>query len=341
MQKDKHNIYSKEELLKLIKEGKNAPADMDGFELEALEGLKMLDNHDVLNNLNKDVDKIVLAETKKEKQRKAIYYFSAAASLLLLVGLIFLFKNSDIIQNEKVVAAAEKPKEEKIQIDLTPPPQAETSTTYETKEPEQQNRTQKGTIVLAENKTKQKQDNNLEQEKNLTTKTDNIAQQQDESKFAQSDKAKKIAVASQSAIAFENRDKNNDVMQAPSASKTDSKKEEEKAQPDMFFANSLAKNKTSKNHTEAAFFNSDSTFVVYAKQNLKISSTQNSGIIVVEFLINKDGTTKNIKIVKPLNNCDVCSKDVIDLIKSIKRWQPVTENGKPVSSVKKMNVQYN
>ncbi|MEO8760444.1 MAG: hypothetical protein ABI388_04760, partial [Bacteroidia bacterium] len=165
MQKDKHNIYSKEELLKLIKEGKNAPADMDEFDLEALEGLKMLDNYDVLNNLNKDVDKIVLAETKKEKQRKTIYYFSAAASLLLLVGLVFFFKNSEVIQNEKVVASAEtKPKEDNLQQSLNAPIQEETPETYEAKEPEPVKpiTTKSEKIVLAENKTKQKneRDNN-------------------------------------------------------------------------------------------------------------------------------------------------------------------------------------
>jgi len=57
MQKDKHNIYSKEELLKLIKEGKNAPADMDEFDLEALEGLKLLDNPTILNKKSKPISK--------------------------------------------------------------------------------------------------------------------------------------------------------------------------------------------------------------------------------------------------------------------------------------------
>src|ERR1700757_94281 len=121
MQKDKHNIYSKEELLKLIKEGKNAPADMDEFEREALEGLKLMDDTGFLNKLDTEIDSIVA----KEKNKKIIYYFSAAASLLLVIGLVFLFKNSvapDITKNEKPIASAEnfKKTEESALINTVP-----------------------------------------------------------------------------------------------------------------------------------------------------------------------------------------------------------------------------
>src|SRR6185437_687657 len=137
MQKDKHNIYSKEELLKLIKEGKNAPADMDEFEREALEGLKLLDKLDILNELDAEIDSIVA----KEKNRKTIYYFSAAASLVLIIGLVLFFKNEvapDITKNEKPIASAEnlkKPDESAIS-NTTPITQPETQTTYEAKETE-------------------------------------------------------------------------------------------------------------------------------------------------------------------------------------------------------------
>ncbi|MFI5142102.1 MAG: hypothetical protein ACHQII_07075, partial [Bacteroidia bacterium] len=139
MQKDKHNIYSKEELLKLIKEGKNAPADMDEFEREALEGLKLMDKPGVLNELDAEIDSIVA----KEKNRKTIYYFSAAASLLLIIGLVFFLKNEvaqDITKNEKPIASAENLKKpEESTLSNTAPStsnQPETQTTYEAKEPE-------------------------------------------------------------------------------------------------------------------------------------------------------------------------------------------------------------
>jgi chemotaxis protein histidine kinase CheA len=374
MQKDKHNIYSKEELLKLIKEGKNAPADMDEFDLEALEGLKSLDKPGILNKLNKEVDEIIISEKKKENQRKTIYYFSAAASLLLIVGLIFFFKNEVVVENDKVVAEAEKPKEEKTQLDLVPPAQAEATTTYEAKEPEQEKTAKKETFVLAESKIKKQETElaNLEQTistKNLSggiAKDDDVkrkeetvganqaivansaaptaykeTQEHDESKQMSSDKAKKTAAANQTAMAFESRDQNNVLEQAPSAPKADSKKAEKKAQPDMFYANSLAKSKTLKNFKEPTFISGDSAFVDYVKQNLKISSPNNSGIIVVEFLVKKNGTATDIRILKPLSTCDACSKDVIDFIKSIKKWQPAVEGEKAISAPKKLSIQYN
>jgi len=138
MQKDKHNIYSKEELLKLIKEGKNVSADMDEFEREALEGLKLLDKPDVLlNDLDAEIDSIVV----KDKRKKTIYYFSAAASLVLIIGSVLFFKNKvapDITKNEKPIASAEnlKKPEESTLSNTTPITQSETQTTYEAKEPE-------------------------------------------------------------------------------------------------------------------------------------------------------------------------------------------------------------
>src|ERR1700756_3842672 len=134
MQKDKHNIYSKEELLKLIKEGKNAPADMDEFEREALEGLKLLDNLAILNKLNEEVDTLVA----KEKNKKLVYYLGVAASLLLIIGLVFFFKNevaTNVIKNDKPNAVAENLKP--IQEPNTTSVQPETQTTYEAKEPEE------------------------------------------------------------------------------------------------------------------------------------------------------------------------------------------------------------
>ena len=378
MQKDKHNIYSKEELLKLIKEGKNAPADMDEFDLEAMEGLKLLDNPPILNKLNKEVDEIIIQEKKKEKQRKAIYYFSAAASLLLIMSLIFLFKNEVVVKHEKVVAVAEKQKEENMQLDLTPP--AEAATTYKAKQPEQQNAPKKET-VLVKNKAKQKKETigsenekNLEQTTTINTKSKNaflakdenaerkeqavaanqsvatnlgsptIYQenaQQDESKKAEPDKAKEEAIRTQSGIVYESRDKNSDIAQAPAAPKLDAQKPEKKPNTQAFFATNMVKSKTTKSSTDPSFIGGDNAFAVYAKQNLKISSPENSGIIVVEFLIKKDGTVENIKVLKPLNNCDACSKDAVDLIKSIKTWKSATENGKSVSAIKKISVQYN
>ncbi len=384
MQKDKHNIYSKEELLKIIKEGKNAPADIDEFELEALEGLKLLDDKTVLNKLNKEVDEIIVQEKKKETQRKTIYYFSAAASLLLIIGLIFLFKNEVVVKNEKVVAQVEKPKEENIQQELKSPVQEETPITYEAKEPEQEKTIKQETIVSAESKAKQNEgalrndnlasDISLEQaptvaknldgfiaqdvdrerkEQEVATnqtfgaasaelKTDKLSEQQDQQRSVSIDKSKKVVAGmSQPAMAYQSKDEAQTISASPSAPHVDSKKAEEKAKSDLFYANSAAKNKAATNYKEATFINGDSTFAAYAKENLKISSKNSSGIIVVEFLVNKDGTTTNIEITKSLPDCEICSKDIIDFIRSIKKWQPAVENGKAITAPKKISLQYN
>jgi len=387
MQKDKHNIYSKEELLKIIKEGKNAPADMDEFELEALEGLKLLDNTIVLNKLNKEVDEIITREKKKESQRKTIYYFSAAASLLLLVSLLFLFKNEVVVKNEKVVAEVEKPKEENLHLDLAPPAQAEAATTYEAKEPEQEKTPKKEITVLADGKAKQKQNeaelknDNLAsdirseqgpiinakndngyltqdidrkgKEKDVATnqtfgtasadlKADNLSEQQNQNRSDKVNKSKKVVAAiRQPAMVYQSKDDAQTADAYSGTPKVDSKKAEEKTKSDLFYANSAAKSKMAKNYKEATFINGDSAFAAYVKQNLKISSENNSGIIVVAFLVNKDGTTSNIETLKSLNECEICSKDVIDFIKSIKKWQPAIENGKAISAPKKISIQYN
>src|ERR1017187_1552512 len=130
-EKDKHKIYSKEELLKIIKKGESAPTDMDDFDREALEGLKLLKNEDVLDKLNNEVDTIVEEEKRK---KKTVYYFSVAASLLLLVGMVFFFKNSFLNKDSKPITLAEKPKEENSPPSLTVPPQAETKPAQEEKE---------------------------------------------------------------------------------------------------------------------------------------------------------------------------------------------------------------
>src|ERR1700744_6560778 len=181
MQKGKHNIYSKEELLKIIKEGKSAPADMDEFEREALDGLKLLKEQEILNTLNNEVDKIIVKSGRKEKQKKTIYYLSAAASLLIIVGLIFLFKNEVLVKEKKTIALAEKPKEENKPSYVNTPVQAEPQETYEAKEPEPKRNPTKETVVLAENKAKQKPDqqSRLEQEI-IATKDEDAAPAKDQ-----------------------------------------------------------------------------------------------------------------------------------------------------------------
>ncbi|HTA63182.1 MAG TPA: hypothetical protein VK835_12030, partial [Bacteroidia bacterium] len=109
----------------------------------------------------------------------------------------------------------------------------------------------------------------------------------------------------------------------------------------LYQANSPDKKSTAKSYREPAFIDGDAAFAAYAKQNLKISSPTNSGIITVEFLITKTGKAEKIKIIKPLDGCDACSQDVIDLIKSVKKWAPAAIDGDNSDAFKKISIQYN
>ncbi|MEO8760861.1 MAG: energy transducer TonB, partial [Bacteroidia bacterium] len=162
----------------------------------------------------------------------------------------------------------------------------------------------------------------------------------DENRAEGSVKSKKIVGASSSQPSMAYNDQQSNTEQSPAAP-VEAKKAEEKARSSTYYANAALKSDASKNYKEPAFINGDSAFAAYAKQNLKISSTINSGIIVVEFLVDKNGKAANIEILKSLNNCDACSKDVIDFIKSIKKWQPAIQNGNAISAPKKISIQYN
>jgi len=400
MQKDKHNIYSKEELLKLIKKGKNAPADMDEFEREALEGLKLLDKPDMLNELNAEIDSIVA----KEKNRKTIYYFSAAASLLLIIGLVLFFKNEvapGITKNEKPIASAEnlKKPEESTQSNTTPITQPETQTTYEAKEPEAlakkapvdkkqeynslfsqtsvpsahveekeqaAKQVAKDAYNEADTKLVPAEKANHYEESKAAAPTINQEQQQDvattettsnnnnsvlSDREKDSDKSKEKSIVATGNTAPTQQPSQAAFSSAQEAKATENFSYQTKNDESVpaqrnkttgpSNANSPSKKSTIKSYREPAFIDGDATFAAYTKQHLKISSPTNSGIIEVEFLITKTGKAEKIKILKPLNDCDACSQDVIDLIKSVEKWTPAVIDGNNSAAYKKISIQYN
>jgi hypothetical protein len=102
--KDKHKIFSKEELFRLIDEKKSLPTDADDFDKEAMEGLSMLTDRKKVEGLNNSIDEALRFEEAKAKKKKNIYIFSAAASLLLVIGLFFLLKDISFDKKESVLA---------------------------------------------------------------------------------------------------------------------------------------------------------------------------------------------------------------------------------------------
>ncbi len=391
-EKDKHKLYSKEELLKLIKEGKDAPADMDEFDREALEGLKLVKNGDVLDKLNNEVDTIVEEEKRK---KKTVYYFSAAASLLLLIGLIFLFKNSFTNKNEKPLALVEKPKEESVN-NPSAPPQTETQPVKEDKEPEYKEEEKNKTTVVSKGKAEKQEDaqyheapvasakaakdvkdaeNNISDETkplgkgDVVTTTGAAANQgpppnkqaeqsivanetettgnniattggftEGEKTKAKKNNAKSTQQPSQVIAGLSQADNSSTTVNTPVEEKT---VREESLKKAGYYAYETDKDSRAKNYRAPTFISGDSTFADYAKQNLKISSPDKSGIITVSFMITKNGTAEKIEVTKPIPNCSVCSQDVINLIKSVKKWQPAMMDGKVIDTPKKISIQYN
>lgn len=379
-EKDRHKIYSKEELLKIIKERGSVPTDMDDFDCEALEGLKLLKNEDILDKLNNEVDMIVEEE---KKRKKTVYYFSVAASLLLLIGMVFFFKNSFISKDSKPITLAEKPKEENPPPSLTNP-QAETKPTQEAKEPklEKQNKTHSASkkesylhpqgysspVIADKMVNEDLEKNNQSDESKSVKENDNHVYRKGNQGPPQGKQEEQTIVANETEttsnnttsggsgndVAFKqtqnlatNNQPTQDALSNANTTPTeippaDKKQADEKSKASVSsYARSVDRGTTKKSYAEPTFIGGDIVFTNYVKQNLKISSPSNSGIIVVSFLITKDGEAEKIEVTKPLTNCVVCSDDVINLIKSIKKWKPAIMNGKTIDAPKKINIQYN
>jgi hypothetical protein len=95
--------------------------------------------------------------------------------------------------------------------------------------------------------------------------------------------------------------------------------------------------------TSPTFSGGDEALQKFVKDNLTISNPDKSGTLVAQFTIKADGgiDAGTVKILTPLKDCEVCSKDVIELIKKMPKWQPASENGKPQAYLQKLSVPYN
>lgn len=112
--KDKHNIFSKEELFKLIDEKRSLPPDADDFDKEALEGLAMVKDRKKLDTLNNSIDEVLRKEEAKAKKKRTVYFLSAAASLILIVGLFFILKDNVAMKEDAGIAQSNLEKTEDI-----------------------------------------------------------------------------------------------------------------------------------------------------------------------------------------------------------------------------------
>ncbi|MBL7894855.1 MAG: energy transducer TonB [Bacteroidia bacterium] len=56
-----------------------------------------------------------------------------------------------------------------------------------------------------------------------------------------------------------------------------------------------------------------------------------SGKSFVKFVVNKDGTIGSVQIIKGLSGCKECDDEAVRVVKSMPKWTPGKQSGKPVS----------
>ena len=76
----------------------------------------------------------------------------------------------------------------------------------------------------------------------------------------------------------------------------------------------------------------DAELMKYLSKNIKYpASAQENGIqgrVVVEFVVNKDGSIVEPKVLKKLDNA--CDQEAMRVIKAMPKWKPGMQRGKPV-----------
>src|ERR1700740_2681969 len=115
---NKHKIFSKEELFKLIDEKKSLPPDADDFDKEAIEGLSMVTDRKKLDGFDHSIDEVLRNEAAKASKKRNLYVLSAAASLLLIIGLFFLLKEFSFDKKSETLAENTVAEPSSTQIDL-------------------------------------------------------------------------------------------------------------------------------------------------------------------------------------------------------------------------------
>lgn len=76
-------------------------------------------------------------------------------------------------------------------------------------------------------------------------------------------------------------------------------------------------------------------FSEYFKSNLKYPNSANEkgiqGTSFFKFVITKDGNIDNVTVLKGMPNCPECDEEAIRVIKSLPKFKPGKQNGKPVN----------
>jgi len=87
----------------------------------------------------------------------------------------------------------------------------------------------------------------------------------------------------------------------------------------------------------------DDAFSAYVEKNIIYTKrmADTTGTVFVEYIIEKDGSVTNVKIVPRRGLTPVLNQAAIDVIKKSPKWQPGLNNGVPVRVKKISRIRFN
>ena len=97
--------------------------------------------------------------------------------------------------------------------------------------------------------------------------------------------------------------------------------------------------------TEAEFPGGQAALANYLKENLTYpaDALANSigGRVYLQFQIQEDGSISKVKVKRGIPDCRECDDEAVRVIKSMPKWKPAENNGKPVSSTYNLPIRFN
>lgn len=86
--------------------------------------------------------------------------------------------------------------------------------------------------------------------------------------------------------------------------------------------------------TMASFVGGNDAMMQFVQTNLKYPEAEQKanieGVCYINFVVEKDGSLNNVKVLKGVNKGPGCDAECIRLIKSMPKWKPAKKDGKAV-----------
>ncbi len=78
----------------------------------------------------------------------------------------------------------------------------------------------------------------------------------------------------------------------------------------------------------------DQLLKAYVNKNVSFTKDENGKpldyMAVVQFIVNKDGKTSDINLVRPINDCDACNEELLQIFDNSPKWIAGRQRGKLV-----------